>query len=178
MARAIWIGVICIIVGAGIAGAWRVWQYWLFYSALAELSELDGLGEALRPDSRHLAAIRKLRFTWIQWWESGGPIVDPVRPYGSRNMADDLAPLIGTRNIEAIGKFHIQVARGLSWALQNGVLPEGRYPLAHLDNAAMESAMMRGTEHLSEAQSRSSNPKCRGSTPIAASCSRQRIAPC
>ena len=152
MTRAIWIGVICILISAGTAGAWQVRQYWRLYSALAELSELDGLGEPLRPDARHLAAIRKLRFTWDTMVESGGPIVDPSRPYGSRNMADDLAPIIGTRDIEAIAKFHIEVARGLSWVLENGVLPEGRYPLAHLDNAAMESAMMRGTENLSAAQ--------------------------
>lgn len=151
MRRAIWIAVICLII-AGIGGAWQVRQYWLIYSTLADLSKLDGLGEPLRPDARHLAAIRKLQFTWDTMVESGGPIVDPTRPYGSRNMAADLAPIIGTRNIEAIAKFHIEVARGLSWALENGVLPEGRYPLAHLDNAAMENAMMRGTEHLSEAQ--------------------------
>ena len=150
--RAIWIGVICILIGTGIAGTWQVRQYWLLYSTLAELSKLDGLGEPLRPDTRHLAAIRKLRFTWDTMVESGGPIVDPQRPYGSRQMADDLAPIIGTRNIAAIAKFHIEVARGLSWVLENGVLPEGRYPLARLDNTAMESAMMRGTEHLSEAQ--------------------------
>jgi hypothetical protein len=35
--------------------------------------------------------------------------------------------IIGTRNMEALAKFHIEVARTLSWALESGVLSEGRY---------------------------------------------------
>jgi hypothetical protein len=152
VARVVWIAVICVIVVAATVGAWRLWQYWRLYSILVELSEADGLGEPLRPDSRHLAAIRKLRFSWDPLVESGGPIVDPLTPYGSSDIADDLGPIIGTRNMEAVAKFHIEVARALSWALENGVLPEGRYPLAHLDNASIEQAMMRGTERLSAIQ--------------------------
>jgi hypothetical protein len=152
VARVVWIAVICVIVVAATVGAWRLRQYWRLYSILVELSEADGLGEPLRPDSRHLAAIRKLRFSWDPLVESGGPIVDPLTPYGSSDIADDLGPIIGTRNMEAVAKFHIEVARTLSWALENGVLPEGRYPLAHLDNASIEQAMMRGTERLSAIQ--------------------------
>jgi hypothetical protein len=152
VARAVWIAIVCAIVVATTVGAWRLWQYWSLYSTLARLSEAEGLGEPLRPDGRHLAAIRKLRFTWDALVESGGPIVDPLAPYGSSDIADDLGPIIGTRNMEAVAKFHIEVARALSWALENGVLPEGRYPLAHLDNASIEHAMMRGTERLSAIQ--------------------------
>jgi len=150
--RVVWIAIACLVIGAGSVGAWRLWQSWRLYSTLAKLSQMDGLGEPLLPDGRHLAAIRKLRFTWDTMVESGGPIVDPLRPYGSRDMADDLGPIIGTTDTEAIAKFHIDVARALSWVLESGTLAEGRYPLAHLDNAAIESAMMRGTERLSEAQ--------------------------
>jgi hypothetical protein len=152
VARVVWTALVCIVVGVAIGGAWRLWQYWQLYSTLAKLSEADDLGEPLRPDGRHLVAIRKLRFTWDTLVENGGPIVDPLTPYGSRDIADDLGSIIGTRNMEAIAKFHIEVARALSWALENGVLPEGRYPLAHLDNASIERAMMRGTERLSEVQ--------------------------
>ena len=152
MKRVVWIAIACLVIGAGTAGAWRIWQSWRLYSTLATLSQADGLDEPLRPDGRHLAAVRKLRFTWDTMVESGGPIVDPLRPYGSRDMADDLGPIIGTTDTEAIAKFHIEVARALSWVLENGTLTEGRYPLAHLDNAAIESAMMRGTERLNETQ--------------------------
>jgi hypothetical protein len=62
VARVVWIALVCIVVGVGIGGAWRLWQYWQLYSTLAKLSEADDLGEPLRPDGRHLAAIRKLRF--------------------------------------------------------------------------------------------------------------------
>ena len=38
------------------------------------------------------------------------------------------------------------VSRALAWALENGDLPQGRYPLAQLDNAMLERTMMRGTQ--------------------------------
>jgi hypothetical protein len=149
MTRTVWIVLVGIVLCVGIAGAWRLWQYWHLYSTLSQADDLD---EPLRPDSRHLAAIRRLRFTWNNLVESGGPTVDPLAPYGSQDMRRDLGSIIGTRNITSVAKFHIEVARALSWALENGDLPEGRYPLAHLDNATLEAAMMRGTEHLSEAR--------------------------
>jgi hypothetical protein len=152
MTRHVWLTVACIILCIGLFGAWRLWRYWSLYSTLADMSQAEGLSEPLAPDSRHLAAIRKLRFTWDNLVESGGPTVDPLRPYGSRDMTRDLGPIIGTRSTEAVATFHIEVARALSWALENGVLPEGRYPLAHLDNTAIEGAMLRGTDQLSEAQ--------------------------
>lgn len=152
MTRKIWIVLGCIVLCAGAAGAWRLWHYWYLHSTLAELSRADDLDQPLRPDSRHLAAIRKLRFTWDNLVESGGPTVDPLAPYGSPDMTGDLGSIIGTRDIKSVAQFHIEVARALSWALENGDLPEGRYPLAHLDNATLEAAMLRGTEHLSEAQ--------------------------
>jgi hypothetical protein len=152
MTRNVWIVLVCVVLCAGIAGAWRLWQYWYLYSTLAELSQADDLDEPLRPDRRDLAAIRKLRFTWDNLVENGGPTVDPQAPYGSRDMTRDLGAIIATRDIKSIAKFHIEVARALSWALENGELPEGRYPLAHLDNATLEAAMMRGTEHLGAAQ--------------------------
>jgi hypothetical protein len=152
MSGKLWIVLVCVVLCAGIAGAWRLWQYWYLYSTLAELSQADDLDQPLRPNSRHLAAIRKLRFTWDNLVESGGPTVDPLAPYGSPDMTGHLGSIIGTRDIKTIAQFHIEVARALSWALENGDLPEGRYPLAHLDNATLEAAMLRGTEHLSEAQ--------------------------
>jgi hypothetical protein len=152
MTRRVWIVVLCIVLCAGIAGGWRLWQVWYLYSTLAELSQADDVAQPLRPDSRHLAAIRKLRFSWDNLVENGGPTVDPLAPYGSRDMTGDLASIIGTSDIKSVAAFHIEVARALCWALENADLPEGRYPLAHLDNATLEAAMMRGTERLSAAQ--------------------------
>ena len=79
MTRKIWIVLGCIVLCAGAAGAWRLWHYWYLHSTLIELSQADDLDQPLRPDSRHLAAIRKLRFTWDNLVESGGPTVDPLR---------------------------------------------------------------------------------------------------
>jgi hypothetical protein len=152
MTRGVWIVVLCIVLCAGIAGGWRLWQVWYLYSTLAELSQADDVDQPLRPDSRHLAAIRKLRFSWDNLVENGGPTVDPLTPYGSRDMSGDLASIIGTSDIKSVAAFHIEVARALCWALENADLPEGRYSLAHLDNATLEAAMMRGTERLSAAQ--------------------------
>ena len=123
-----------ILAGLGLYRRWRVQS---IYEKAAEDSEQR------QPDPRHLKAIRKLRFTWDPAVESGGPIVDPYRPYGSAAIADDLAPILGTRDDAAIAAFHVEVAAALSWALENGELQAGRYPLAHLTNAEMERALRR-----------------------------------
>ena len=75
MTRHVWITVACIILCIGLFSAWRLWRYWSLYSTLAEMSQAEGLSEPLAPDSRHLAAIRKLRFTWDTMVENGGPTV-------------------------------------------------------------------------------------------------------
>ena len=82
MTRGVWIVVLCIVLCAGIAGGWRLWRVWYLYSTLAELSQADDVDQLLRPDTRHLAAIRKLRFSWDNLVENGGPTVDPLAPYG------------------------------------------------------------------------------------------------
>jgi hypothetical protein len=123
-----------ILAGLGLHRRWRV------QSIYEKAAEDDGQRQ---PDARHLKAIRKLRFIWDPAVESGGPIVDPYRPYGSAAIADDLVPILGTRDDEAIAAFHVEVAAALSWALENGELQVGRYPLAHLTNAEMERALRR-----------------------------------
>jgi hypothetical protein len=69
-------------------------------------------------------------------------MVDPFTPYGSKDMRDDLGPIIGTRNPLAVAKFHVEVSRALRWALKNGHLAEGRYHVAHLDNTTIEDKMI------------------------------------
>jgi hypothetical protein len=109
----------------------------LYRSADAELSDTP----LVTP--KHLAALRKLRFAWSPLVESGGPSVDPRTPFGSANMADDLGPIIGTRDELALARFHLEVSSVLIWALKHGDLAEGQYRLAHLDNAAMERLLRR-----------------------------------
>jgi hypothetical protein len=82
--------------------------------------------------------LRKLTFAWNTRIESGGPVVDPLAPYGSADMAGDLRAIIGTRDRVAIAKFHREVSSVFIRALENGELAEGQYRLAHLDNTAME----------------------------------------
>jgi hypothetical protein len=141
-----------IVIVAGVAGVRQAWQYRRLYSIYDELAKSDDQDEPMRPTSRHLSAIRKLRFTWEDRIESGGPVVDPHAPYGSAHIADDLGPIIGTRDLVAVAMFHIEVARALAWALENGELPAGRYRLAHLDNAALERIMVRHAQRLSDAE--------------------------
>jgi hypothetical protein len=157
-----WIILVAIVVAVGLAAAWRGLQYWRLYSIYSDLAQSNDSYQPLRPESRHLMAIRKLHFSWDPLVESGGPIVDPLTPYGSADLADDLGPIVGTRDMVAIAKFHVEVARALSWFLENAVLPAGPYQMARLDNASIERAMMRGTEHLSAiqlAQTRSEIPR-------------------
>jgi hypothetical protein len=152
MTRGIRLIFVGIAIAAGLAGTWQAWQYWRLYSIYESLEDSDDSSEPKRPTARHLAAIRKLRFDWNPFIENGGPVVDPLAPYGSADIADDLGPIIGTRDMVAVARFHIEVSRALAWALENGELTEGRYRLAHLDNATMERAMMRGTERLDDGQ--------------------------
>ena len=93
--------------------------------------------------ANHVAALRKLRFAWNPLIESGGPVVDPWAPYGSENIADDLGPIIGTRDQVSIARFHREVSFILIEALRTCALPSGRYRLAHLDNAWMERRLRR-----------------------------------
>jgi hypothetical protein len=87
---------------------------------------------------KHIEAMRKLQFVWDARIESGGPVVDPLTPYGSENMTADLGPIIGRRDRVAIARFHREVSEVLIWALENCSLEPGQYALAHLTNAVME----------------------------------------
>ena len=48
-------------------------------------------------------------------------LVDPFTPYGSADMIDDPAPIIGTRDPIEIAKFHRQVSSQMWPALQTFV---------------------------------------------------------
>jgi hypothetical protein len=87
---------------------------------------------------KHIEALRKLRFAWDSRIESGGPVVDQFTPYGSNSMAADLAPIIGTRDRDAVARFHREVSEVLIWALENCPLAPGQYRLGHLTNSSLE----------------------------------------
>src|SRR5262249_42294957 len=61
-----------------------------------------------RPNISRLFASCDL--AWNTQIESGGHVVDPWTPYGSESMADDLGPIIGTRDRVAIARFHREVS--------------------------------------------------------------------
>jgi hypothetical protein len=121
--------------------AWPAWEAWRWGLALRVYADPETPAPTLT--SKHVAALRKLRFDWNTRIESGGPVVDPAAPYGSGDMAADLAPIIGTRDRLAIARFHREVCAVLVWALENGELADGQYRLAHLDNAGMEQRLRR-----------------------------------
>jgi hypothetical protein len=116
--------------------AWPSWEVWRW--GLARRVYTSQEPPALTITPKHVQALRKLRFAWNTAIESGGPIVDPLTPYGSENLAADLGSVIGTRDRVAIARFHREVSSLLIWTLENCQLAEGQYQLAHLDNASME----------------------------------------
>ncbi|MEO0809432.1 MAG: hypothetical protein AAFW82_02100 [Pseudomonadota bacterium] len=63
-------------------------------------------------------------------------------------MADDLGPIIGTRDPVAIARFHPDVSAILIAVLRNDTLAPGRYRLVHLDNAWLEQRLRRDLAHL------------------------------
>jgi hypothetical protein len=143
MPRTVYIILATIAVSGVTAASWRMWQLWRVHSFYEEARKSRGRDKPLQPSTRHLQAIRQLRFAWDPLIESGAPMVDPFAPYGSADIRDDLGPIIGTRNSLAVARFHSEISRSLIWALKNGELPEGRYRIAHLDNASLENTLLR-----------------------------------
>jgi hypothetical protein len=123
--------------------AWPVWQAWRWELVRRVYASQQDEPSVPTITPKHVQALRKLRFAWNTAIESGGPIVDPLRPYGSENLAADLGPILGSRDKVAIARFHREVASLLIWALKNGELAAGDYRLAHLNNASMEERLRR-----------------------------------
>lgn len=138
-------------LAAAVVLAWAAWQGWGWWQLHAIYQATDGeAAPILTP--RHVAALRKLRFTWNVLIESGGPTVDPMAPYGSADPAEDLGPILGTSDPAAVARFHREVSSALIWALEHCDLPPGDYRLAHLDNAGMETALRDGLAGLPAAR--------------------------
>jgi len=121
--------------------AWPAWAARRWELARRVYADPQSPAPAITP--QHVGALRKLRFAWNPAVESGGPVVDPLAPYGSDNLGNDLGPIIGTADRVAVARFHREVSSLLIWALKNGDLPAGLYRLAHLDNVAMERRLRR-----------------------------------
>lgn len=121
--------------------AWPAWQAWRW--ELARRVYDYPMTPMPTITAQHIAALRKLRFAWNTRIESGGPLVDPLAPYGSADMSRDLGSIIGTRDRLAIARFHREVAAVLIWALDSREIPPAVYRLAHLDNATMQERLRR-----------------------------------
>lgn len=102
---------------------------------VSERREAQILKHAAEPEFRpqftdaHVAALRKLRFSWDPISEDGASIVDPFMPYGDESISADLGGLIGTRDWVAALSFHTEVAALLTWALKNATIAQGSYPI-------------------------------------------------
>jgi hypothetical protein len=121
--------------------AWPVWEAWRWELVRRVYTSQEPPAQTITP--KHVQALRKLRFAWNTAIENGGPVVDPLAPYGSANLAADLGPILGTRDKVAIASFHRKVSSLLIWALKNGELAEGDFRLSHLDNASMQGRLQR-----------------------------------
>jgi len=113
----------------------------LWRSARVEAVYADDKPAAPAVTQQHIAALRQLRFAWNPLIEGGGPTVDPQAPYGSEDLAPDLAPILGTRDLVAIARFHREVSTIFIQALKVCSIAPGRYKLTHLDNAWMEQRL-------------------------------------
>ena len=118
------------------AFAWLAWIAWRWQAERQIYA--DSESPALTITAKHVEALRKLQFTWNTRIESGGPVVDPLAPYGSADIVADLGPIIGTRDRMAVARFHREVSALLIRALHNCDLADGQYKLGHLDNATMQ----------------------------------------
>ena len=149
--------------------AWPVWAAWRWELVRRVYTSQEPPAQTITP--KHVQALRKLRFAWNTAIESGGPVVDPLTPYGSENLAADLGPILGTRDKVAIASFtsrgflasddlgaqewkrhpsraasHPRAQRRQSActaALSGKKLAEVDYRLSHLDNASMQGQLRR-----------------------------------
>src|SRR5262245_42900821 len=119
--------------------AWPVWEVWRWELVRRVYASQEPPVPSITP--RHVQALRKLRFAWNTAIENGGPVVDPLTPYGSENLAADLGPILGTHDKVAIARFHREVASLLIWTLKHGELAEGDYRLADLNNASIQARL-------------------------------------
>jgi hypothetical protein len=119
--------------------AWLIWNVLQWWLALRVYTHEQFPVPAITRE--HIEALRKMRFVWDARIESGGPVVDPFTPYGSKSMAADLGPIIGTRDRVAIAKFHREVSEVLIRALDKCALAPGEYRLAHLTNSVMQQRL-------------------------------------
>src|SRR5262249_25568063 len=125
---AIWFAVLLAATLGGLL-VWEGRQWWL---AGQVYKDEQFPVPAITP--KHIEALRKLQFIWDARIENGGPVVDPLTPYGSENMAADLGRIIGRRDRVAVARFHREVSAVLIWALENCALAPGQYRLTHLTN--------------------------------------------
>jgi hypothetical protein len=80
--------VMALLLGLGL----RLWQYWRVFSVYEAAGQTDAPLRPAKPSARLLQAMRKLHFTWNPMIESGGPLVDPLTPYGG-GLWSDLGPI-------------------------------------------------------------------------------------
>jgi hypothetical protein len=128
--------------------AWLIWNVLQWWLALRVYTDEQFPTPAITRE--HVEALRKIRFAWNTWIESGGPVVDQFTPYGSENMAADLGPIIGTRDRVTIARFHREVSETLIWALDKCALAPGQYRLAHLTNSFMQQRLRQDLAGLPE----------------------------
>lgn len=144
-------GKLWVALAASAVLVWAAWQGWGWWR-VHDMYRADDSEAAPVVTPRHVAALRKLRFTWNVLIESGGPTVDPTAPYGSADPADDLGPILGSTDRVALARFHREVSSVLIWALDHCDLPPGDYRLAGLDNARMAQALRDGLAGLPAAR--------------------------
>jgi hypothetical protein len=121
--------------------AWPAWEAWRWELVRRVYINQEPAAPTVTP--KHVQALRKLRFAWNPAIEGGGPVVDPLTPYGTESLAADLGPILGTRDKVAVARFHREVSSLLIWALKHGDLAAGDYRLADLNNAAMQGRLRR-----------------------------------
>jgi hypothetical protein len=118
---------------------WPAWEAWRWILAWRVYAASEFPAPAIT--TKHIAALRKLRFAWNTLIESGGQAVVYWAPYGNENMAVDLGQIIGTSDQVAIASFRREVSSILIEALKHCDLADGLYPLEHLGNAWMEQRL-------------------------------------
>jgi hypothetical protein len=89
--------------------------------------------KALSDDARparapmQVAAVRRLRFTFLDFIENGTPAVDPLQPFGSRNAMADLSAVTGTEDETELQRLYIEAMRLLPLFCEKASLQPGRY---------------------------------------------------
>ncbi|WP_395307621.1 hypothetical protein V4U86_19690 [Mycobacterium sp. AMU20-3851] len=116
-------------------------ELWCDPAAECALDDGDWFGDGtVQITERHLMLLRQARLGW-EGAERGAPMIDPQRPYGRRDLLEQLGEVFGPGDARILARRHVEMYFVMARALQHGRLAPGRYPMGNIAAAQVRAVM-------------------------------------